>query len=386
MGVPYWSNSSLLFYLFLALVGMLCMNQVKGVSDNHVFRKCPVAILWWTIWVFFAVFRVVKLDIGGSDAIAYIDYFIHCNDISISDPDHIHNASDFLFKWINKTIRSVSSDYHLFFFCVYGYMVFSFIKFLSWFSKKDYSIVPFILVFYLFLRGFSSIRSNLAIATILLGLLSLARGKKYSPYVFFLSSVLIHKMAIVFALSIPFCHFFRDKPVKIKYIILYVGLGSIIAFILRPYFVMLAQIIDLGGAYGSYVEIAIDNDVFSWVNDFGQMLMAFVMLINRNRILKIASGNLTTITLWNICAFDIILVPVNQMTGIYRGYEFFYLARLCMWSLLLYTVFRKQHMTVKIMGSSIFFCIFLAWMVFRISRTYEDTCLMPYLFDFSCFF
>ena len=362
------------------------MTQVKKVNDGHPFRKSPLAILWWCILVFFAVFRVVKPEIGGSDAIEYIDYYYHCNDLSITDPAHLHNSSDFIFKWINKIIRYISSDYHLFFLFVYGYMVYSFINFLSWFSKKEYSVVPYILVFYLYLRGFSSIRSNLAIATILLGIVSLAKEKKLTPYLYFISSVLLHKMAIVFALSIPFCHLFKNKSIKFKYIILFVAFGSIVAFILRPYFVQLSKLVELGGAYGSYVEIAMDEGTFTWVNDFGQMFLALILWFNRKKILNTVSKEASAMMIWNICAFDIALVPINQMIGLYRGYEFFYLARLCMWSLLIFLLLNKQKKTVRILGSSLFLFVFLAWMIFRISRTYEDTCLMPYLFDFDYIF
>ena len=386
MSVPYWSNSTLLFYIFLALVGMLCMNQVKGVSERHTFSRTPLAYVWWMVWVFFAVFRVVKPDIGGSDAIEYIGYFEHCNDTSISDIAWEHASSDFLFKWINKIIRWGTHDYHIYFLIVYGFMVYAFIRFLACFSKKHGYVIPFILIFYLYLRGFTSIRSNLALSIILLGLVSVVRGRKWQPYFFLICSLLIHKMSIVFALSIPFCHLFYGKMIEFKYILCFVGISGGIAILLRPLFVQISQLVELGGAYGSYVEIAMEEGTFTWVNDFGQMVLAAILWVKRKTVTKEISGDKGAMMLWNLCAFDIALVPVNQLLGMYRGYEFFYLARLCMWSLLLYMIFKKQTKIVKVLGNSIVFCIFMAWMIFRISRTFEDSCLMPYLFDFDYLF
>jgi hypothetical protein len=193
-------------------------------------------------------------------------------------------------------------------------------------------------------------------------------------------------MSIVFALSIPFCHIFYGKMIEFKYILCFVGISSGIAILLRPLFVQLSQLVELGGAYGSYVEIAMEEGAFTWVNDFGQMVLAVFLWVKRNVIVKEICDDKGTMMLWNIFAFDIALVPVNQLLGMYRGYEFFYLARLCLWSLLLYSLFKNQTKSVKVLGSSFAFCAFFVWMAFRISRTYEDSCLMPYLFDFDYIF
>jgi len=385
MSGTYWSTKTLLFYILLALIGMVCMSQIKSYPKNKSLLYCPQAIIWWVIWVFFAVFRVVKPGIGGADAIDYIDYYVHCNDSSLVDIVQIHNDSDLLFKWINKFFRFITPDYHLFFFFVYGLMIAVYIAFLHKFSSKKYSVVPYILVFYLYLRSYSSIRSNLAASLILIGLISLIREKKFTPYFYFVCSVLIHKMAFVYALVIPFCQFYKGRTIKFKYILVFLALGGAVAFVLRPYFVAFAQIVDLGGAYKSYVEGAMDNGSFAFINDLGQMALAIFMWLNQNRILREIAEDNTNKLLWNICALDIAFVPVNQLLGIYRGYEFFYLARLCMWSLLIYVILRKQHKSIRVIGSLLAFTVFLAWMIFRISRTYEDTSLMPYLFDFDFF-
>lgn len=381
----YWSTETLLFYIFLALIGMGCMSFIKSYPKNKSLLYSPHAIMWWTIWVFFAVFRVVKPGIGGADAIDYIDYYVHCNDSSLVDIVQLHNDSDLLFKWINKIFRFLTPDYHLFFLLVYGLMVAIYISFLHKFSSKKYSVVPFILVFFLYLRGYSSIRSNLSASLILMGLISLIKEKKYVPYVYFACSVLIHKMAFVFALVLPFCHILKGRMIKFKYILLFLVIGGGFAFILRPYFVQFAMVVDLGGSYKSYVEGAMDNGHFAFINDLGQMALAVFLWLYQKRItMEIGDDDMKKM-LWNICALDIAFVPVNQLLGIYRGYEFYYLARLCMWSLLMYIILHKQHKCIRVIGSLLAFTVFLAWMIFRIRRTYEDTSLMPYLFDFDFF-
>jgi len=387
MGAPYWSNSSLFFYIILALVGMLCLIKVRN-SNNHKIgvMNNPYAIIWIVVWTFFAVFRVVKPGLGGSDAIDYISYYSHCNDSSLGDLVEIHTSSDLLYRWINQLFRYITPDYHLMFFFIYFFLVWSIIVFIKEYSRKQYSIAPFILVFYLYLRGFSSIRSNMALSFLLIGLVCLSQKRKFLTILMLICAVLTHKAAIVFALVIPFCAIYSKKAINFKKVIVLVGVSYVLALFLRPYFVTFGRLVDLGGAYASYAEILMENSMFSWVNDVGQMLLGVVLLLKSRRIIEIVNSDRSLILLWNICAFDLLCVPINQLMGIYRGYEFFYVARLCMWSFLIYISFMKQHKAVRVISSSMFFCIFLAWMIFRISRTYEDTMLMPYLFDFDYLF
>lgn len=389
---PYWSIGSLILFICLALFGMLCMNNIKAV-ENRIDKKSKAVadtytFLWVFVWAFFAVFRLVKFGIGGSDAIDYVYFFENCNaPYDETDYKMYHTGSDLLYLWINKIIRFFTSDYHVLFAILYSYMCYGYIKFLRCFSRKYFSIVPFFLVFYLYLRGYSSIRSNLAICFILRGIVSLVNAKTKRAYLFLILSLLTHKMSIVYSLVIPFCQFYWNRKINIFKISILLSIVYISCLYLRIFFIEFASIVDLGGAYKSYAEISQDSGRFAWINDFGQMLIGIVFLLF-SRVIRKDINKMTDIKekrsfsiLWLVCVFDILMVPVNQLMGIYRGYEFFYLARLLMWGYILYLLTRKQDVMLKAIMSTLVFALFVAWFVFRVSHTFEDTCLMPYIFE-----
>ena len=78
-----------------------------------------------------------------------------------------------------------------------------------------------------------------------------------------------------------------------------------------------------------------------------------------------------------ICVFDFMLIPVNYIMNIWRGYEFFYVARLVMWGEVIASSLIAKYRIVKLL----IFAAFVAWMIFRVERTYEDSALMPYFFE-----
>ena len=86
--------------------------------------------------------------------------------------------------------------------------------------------------------------------------------------------------------------------------------------------------------------------------------------------------------IWTICIFDFILIPINFIIGSWRGYEFFYLARIVMWGECLYQIGRMVKQRYRPMYSSILAILFISWMVFRINSTWQDSSLSPYIFQF----
>lgn len=82
-----------------------------------------------------------------------------------------------------------------------------------------------------------------------------------------------------------------------------------------------------------------------------------------------------------ICYFDMMMIPFNVMMGIWRGNEFFYIPRLCMWGVVIYVYTRNTDSGMKANVYLLLFAYFIAWFVFRLNRTYEASDLMPYILD-----
>lgn len=387
----YWSLETLVFYLILALVGMWCMNYIKQDTMKFSFKNTirnKYAIIWIGIWTFFATFRLVNWEIGGSDAPNYIYFFENCN-ISVYSSWMEHVGDDFIFKWINKSIRYMTADYHLYFALIYAFMTYASICFAKKFTKPEFNIAPYVLVFFLFLRSFSSIRSNLAIAFILIACVCFANNETRKAYVWAIASVFVHKASALFAFSIPFIHFFLRKDFNVKYTIILIIISSFLGTVFQGWFIQYTSEVDLSGAYGYYAARSLEGGGFfdnAWKIAFEQMFLAFNVALNSKRINQYINAHFvegdskTLKVLWLLCMFDFILIPVNFILGIWRGYEYMYIPRIVMWGLLL-QFYTQKDTNSKIVMTTIFTIAFIAWMSFRIERTYEDTCLMPYIFE-----
>ncbi len=81
-----------------------------------------------------------------------------------------------------------------------------------------------------------------------------------------------------------------------------------------------------------------------------------------------------------LCTYDIILIPVTYILGVWRGYEYLYIARLMLWAEIIMLI-KKRLPTGKRMFSIMVFVVFVGWMVFRQYNTWEDSGLMPYIFE-----
>ena len=159
-----------------------------------------------------------------------------------------------------------------------------------------------------------------------------------------------------------------------------------IASSIREYFIAFAAVNDLGGAYKSYASDATGNLLNSIVECFMQYLLAVVVLFSTGKIKQVAQRQGQTFleavnVLLYICYFDMMLIPVNAALGIWRGYEFLYIPRLCMWGFVIYVYTRNLRASTKVIINTLTFIYFVTWFTFRLSRTYEASALMPYIFD-----
>lgn len=375
-----------------SILGMFCFKIIcrnPSYGGNFSIICKPYSLCLVSLWTFMASYRLVGWGIGGMDAINYVNDFNNCINTSLLSD---HATSDLGFLWIQQAIRHITSNYHLFFIIAYAFIASSYIVFIHRFSSKLFNIIPLLLVFYLYLRGYNTLRSNVTISFILLGLVNVANSKYKWAYSCFLGACLMHKAGILYAFSIPYLHLVLKKGIKIKYLFY---IGFILFFMaswLRDLFIAFAALNDLGGAYGSYARIAKENnDFLSGITENSmQYLLSVIIIVFAHKIKIITSHygekvyNIINILIY-ICFFDIMLIPFNVMLGIWRGYEFFYIPRVCMWSVLLFVFLRNKSKRFKALINFLIFALFVSWFIFRLNRTYSDSALMPYIFDFSCF-
>lgn len=375
----------------MAFIGVIYVNcALKNTSyrsgKGNTFRN-PFYFFIISVWTLLAVFRSVKDGVGGTDTGEYIYFFKNCRGSYDLMMEHI--ASDLLFKWINQGVRLFTDDYHLYFLLVYGFIAYSFITFIRRFCSNISNILPVLMVFYLYLRGFNTLRTNLCIAFILLGLTCIANKKYFSAYLLLICTFLTHKSGLLFGLIIPYSHILNNYRINKWYIIAASIPLFIIATGIRDYFIEFASMNDLGGAYGAYVSQAKENNTLlsGVIECFMQYVLVAIIILFSNKIIKVShrygnrvSNNIAMLI--NVCYYDAILIPFNIMMGIWRGYEFYMIPRICMWTYILFFLSKFFSQNSKTIINTVYLFVILTWFVFRLNRTYMASNLMPYIFSF----
>lgn len=388
MIITHWNYISLFIYLTQAIIGMVCLRyMIKSSASIGYVRNLaqPYVLTLLLVWTLMAAFRLVGWGIGGTDALGYTLDFHDCLTPSKMSE---HAMGDPCFLWIQQIVRLFTDNYHIYFIVVYGFITIAIITFVKRFSDKIFCCIPLVLAFYLYLRGYNTLRSNTAIAFILLGLVSVADQRYKYAYFFMLCSLLTHKAGILYAMSIPYLHIVIKRGIKPKYIAM-IGVSLFILVpIVRDRFIEYASMNEMDGAYGSYARSAKEDS--NWLSSstecFMQYLLSLIVMVSTPKIRRVISNcdmyiyRMVNMLLY-ICYFDIMMIPFNVMMGIWRGYEFFYIPRLCMWGVVIYVYTRKMSRGMKNFTSFLLFAYFVAWFIFRLNRTYEASDLMPYILD-----
>ena len=387
----YWSNTSMAFYVILGLytiwiIRMIKQSKVKRIYDG---KSLPIsyAIIFVSVLTIVAAFRLVTYGIGGADAITYKYFFEHCN-----NPIYQNNAwflhQDVLFRYITKLLRLFTGDHHFYFFVMYGFMVVAYLLFMIEFCPKRSNYIPCLLLIFLYWRGFNTLRSNIAIAIMMIALILLYRKKTKMALGVAVSSFFVHKMAAIYLLFFPFYFLFtRIKLTKFRFVLVMLMVifsGSLIQRFFLDYFADE----ELNGAYVSYATRSIHSSFWdnTWKIAFEQMSLGAMMWIYyrkiQRHILLLNKHDARRLQLvWMMCLFDVMTIPINYTMGVWRGYEFFYLPRIIMWCEILYLFNISRNKKERYSLNVLFLCAFIAWMVFRFYSMWESSCLMPYIFE-----
>ena len=387
--IGYWSNLSMAFFVILGLwtIGLLQYTSnntrlTKNIKASIFNINVISYIIFLTI---IATFRLIEDGIGGSDSQGYIILFDVCN--KSHDMEWLFHF-DLLFLYTTKFLRLFTDDYHVYFFVLYGFNVLAYILFLIEFCPKKSNYIPCLLLVFLYWRSFCTLRSNTAIAVMMIALILLNR--KYIKTAFFvaLSSFFFHKMAAIFILFFPFYYVFtKFKLTKFRFVLVMIVV-IISGTVLQSLFLDLTEDVEFNGAYRSYVRKSLDTTFWTagWIKAFDQMLLGFCMWIYYDKIKKRIkllnpkdSERLKLI--WMLCLFDMMTIPINYTMGVWRGNEFFYLPRIVMWCEVLYLFNCSKRNNEKPIFNFMFLFLFISWMIFRFYNMWDDSNLMPYIFE-----
>lgn len=384
-----WHWPTFFLYVFVGLLMMAgCYYSVKITKSrqpNINIYNC-VMLFVGLIWLIFAVFRLVNNNVGGKDAPSYIVTFETCLNSSFNE------QLDIAFLAFNQCIRWLSDDYHVYFFFLYSLYIFSFYFFIRRLYVKDTSIIPLCILVYLYLRGFTSMRSNLAISYLLISIGFLVYKQYTKALIFALLTAFTHVSSALYLPILAFIYFLRNKTMSIWVvgivILTAIGAGTFIQnSVLSGAFSYLENV--GSGAYISYAARSLESsflDSYFVINlpQMGLFAMLFVFKKDIDKYIKKSEPNQAyKINILRLIAyFDVIMVPVTYTLGVYRGYEYLMLPRLLMWGVLI-VILRNKYKAIPSMIMSIGFAIFfITWMYGRLKALSETSNMVLYYFDF----
>ena len=148
-------------YVFMGIISMRSINGIKKI-EYRTQKKVKLSncyfVVWFVIWIFVTVFRKVDYNIGGSDAIEYVHYFQDCLNSGLNTlyANHLDKG----FQLLTKAIRLVTANYHVYFFILYGVIIFAYAEFINELAPTNIYYEPMVLTFFVYLRGYTSLRTN----------------------------------------------------------------------------------------------------------------------------------------------------------------------------------------------------------------------------------
>ena len=383
-----WSYASMILYLIMGIIGYLCLSRAGNMPKLCIykFKISSSYFLLFVIWGIFAVYRYISYPIGGADAEAYVRYFDNCfNPSGIWQTEHM----DVLYAFLNKAIRTVTDDYHILFWIVYGIMILSYLFFFETFKVNKFKYYPFAILVYIYIRGFNTIRTNLGVAFILFAIVCCYKEKYIESILFAIGACFFQVGSILYAPFLLFYLLTKKYKNQRRVLICFFGL-SVILSILARYVILNYNISILEhGSYRYYAQMNMGKSFFSnyWKIALPQLLMLFPLVGLRKKLvtdiaLRENQDQRKLYFLISLITYDVLTIAPSFILGVWRAYEYLYIARLLMWSWVITIYYRKMSNSSS--RKLLWLCsmaVFLGWMTFRQYNTWEDSCLMPYYFE-----
>ena len=358
-----------------------------GISSQYAEIDMVCSKRYWDIAVvpifmltLFATFRLVGVDIGGRDTLSYIKDFLQATS-GLSEKGTFF--SERLFYEYLHVIRIFTDNYRVFFLISYLFISWSYMMYIKKYSRLEYSTIPYLLLVFLFIKGFSSVRTSLAVALITIGLVYIDKRRIFSICLM-VASVFVHRMSILFILVFLFYYLFKKYLCRIPRIKLVIYLGIFIAASvvvsskLRSIIMAFDWMSSTDLWYVSYKGISL---LEKWPMWFAHALLLVCYLIVARKETETDKEHIAPVKI--IFLFDIIILPMALTLGIYRANEFFFINRMVLWGYVINLGSNFFAKNSKQIYKIIVLCLFIAWFIFRLYSEGFDLGVMYYRFSIS---
>ncbi|THG54328.1 EpsG family protein [Muribaculum caecicola] len=378
MEYEYFDIFTLILYVCVAY---FCYFQFRaasmcchGVNNKN---NCTPYYNIFIVLSLFAALRSIENGIGGSDARPYESIFLNALK-SVEQFEH----TDVLFGWFTICIRYFTDNPIIYRFICYSIIVLGYIYFFKAFCIRGISCIPFIVLMIPYLKSFNTMRTSLAIAVILFGLVLLKEKRTFWAVLVILASVFVHRMSVLYILFLPFYAIFKKFKYEssVKLIVVMAALSVIGYLLARKVQIYVLAAGMLSGHDDHYLSANLKGSILDIaVTLIPLLLIAMMWLINNKKLPN--SRNVKFLEL--MVSFDIIITPVAYVLGMWRANEYFYMGRLMFWAYLIPVYCSIYEVRSRKLVKACFIAMFTAWLVYRICREWEPCSLMPYKLFFQ---
>lgn len=389
----YWSWPTMFLYISMGCVPAYCIHKASKVKINKKkiirIRNTKVTIfstkfvyyfVSWVYLTFFATARKADSIHGGADSIGYIKDFLNANNLipSFEKALKIQNYREPGYMIFVKVIHSIIPENPFFyFFIVYGIIAAVFIWFVSVYSSEieDFAILP--LFIYPFILSFNTLRESLAIVCVLIAIVFLNRKQSIKSIIMLFVAGTMHITAWLY-LCIPAYY----------WLINWINGKKKLNHIKRWKFIIMLILFTIGCALSIdiIIPIVMNTHFHHYVNDsvnlsglFRYLLLSIMIAYFYKDLMKKFPGHGF---LFFIAILDLILWPITNALNFWRADEYFSIIRVIVWcdiGRIVGLKFLRERTKVLEVAE---FIISMAWFSYRIYRTFNASCLMPYVFAF----
>lgn len=380
-------------YLLLGFLSVICIKRVKGkelICGRKQKLLNPYYIILYITYIFFAVFRQVSELTGGSDAPNYIEYFKYCLTDNTRTIYGIRKL-EIGFRLFTKIIRYITDDYHWYFFVCYSIIAWAFIAFINEFAYVRAYYMPAIMMFYLYLSSFNTLRTGLSTAFILLSIIFLNKNKIKIAFFFSIISVLFQYGSIFHAcIVIAYLVYRKKAEIKKWKIISTILIGYVLGLVCR--FLIINDSVGFlsRGSFRAYAMSSTNGGWIYYVDFFKLCVTQFALLVlctlyrkSINKSLLFADTiekNRRTI-MQVVFLFDILLLPLCVILNVWRTAEFYMLARIVIWGDVLKRVNQSFDNKSKGCVFGIIELVNVLYFIVRLVATVDKSNLIPYHFE-----
>ena len=252
-----WDIKSVILYLVMASIGYFCISEERRSIQNGVRRRLKVsyAILFF-VWLFLAVYRYVGYEsgiiIGGNDAPTYIDYFQTC--LAGKGNNIYFVRTEPLFQIMTKAVRTITSNYHVYFALIYGLIIFSYLRFIDEFDLLQSNKTPLFMLVFPFIQSFCAIRTHITIALILLAIVALKNRRNILMWGLLIASVFIQRASLIYAIFPIFYFYYKKNKMTMKKATAFIIIGCAVGYIGKKVIIGGSIGYLTGGVYANYAS------------------------------------------------------------------------------------------------------------------------------------